>query len=74
MHQIYFLARIYPFWAVPLLMVCWHLGKHFRRRRSRLQYSFLALILILGVSVISWFVFRGDMYSDSWIRAAFTDQ
>lgn len=68
MHTLYVLARIYPWWAIPLVVVLGELGFFFRRRRSKKQRIFWigALALILGL--ILWFYYRGDLNSDQWVR------
>jgi hypothetical protein len=68
MHHVYFLARIYPYWALPLAFVMGQLGLHFRRRKFKVQYSFWGMLVLLIVSSLIWIVFRGDLNADQWVR------
>lgn len=68
MHQIFLLARVYPYWAIPLALVLGQLGIFFRRRKSRFQYTFWMLIAILMISSLAWLVMRGDRNADEWVR------
>ncbi|MBI4924390.1 MAG: hypothetical protein HY843_00580 [Bdellovibrio sp.] len=71
MHILFAAARFFPFWGFMFALIFFELGRFFRRKDSKLQYScFLAAIVFLGF-VGSWFYFRGDMHSDNWIRFFF---
>ena len=69
MRFIYLLARTFPYWALAVAVVLFQLAVFFRRRQSKLQYSLGGIIGFLILGTIAWFVFRGDLYSDHWIRA-----
>lgn len=68
MNFVYLMARIYPYWALALAMVLFQLAIFFRRRQSPVQYSLLGGIALLGLGILAWFYFRGDLYSDDWVR------
>jgi hypothetical protein len=68
MSFVYLLARIYPYWALALGMVLFQLAVFFRRRQSSVQYSLLGAIGFLGLGILAWFYFRGDLHSDDWVR------
>jgi hypothetical protein len=68
MHHVYFLARIFPFWALPLAFVLGQLGLHFRRRKFGVQYSFWGMVAILVIASIAWIGFRGDINAENWVR------
>jgi TctA family transporter len=71
MHFIFLLARIYPFWALPMAIVLAQLAIFFRRRESGLQYSSMAGVVLLTAGIFAWFFFRGDIHSDDWVRTIF---
>jgi hypothetical protein len=68
MSFIFLLARIYPYWALALCMVLFQLFVFFRRRKASFQYTLAGLIALLGAGIVAWFVFRGDIHSDEWVR------
>lgn len=47
MHLIYFLADIFPFWAIPFALILFEAGRSFRRRGRTPQ----AIVLII-VSIV----------------------
>ncbi|MBN22272.1 MAG: hypothetical protein CL678_13405 [Bdellovibrionaceae bacterium] len=69
MHYIFSLARIFPFWALPLAFVLAELGVYFRRRNSSSQFVCWGMVAFLGILTICWFIFRGDLNSDYWIKS-----
>lgn len=71
MHQVFFLARIYPYWALPLCLVLGQLTGLCRRRRYRARYLLGIALVVLLLSCGAWIYFRGDLHSDDWVRAAF---
>lgn len=71
MHQIFFLARIFPYWALPLCLVLGQLAALSRRRRYRSRYPLALAMALLIASCAAWIFFRGDLYSDDWVRAIF---
>lgn len=71
MHAIYFLVRIYPYWAFALALALLQLAIYFRRRKKNIQYSFWAIIIYLLASSVTWIVLRGDLHSDQWVKSVF---
>jgi hypothetical protein len=69
MHTLFVLAKVYPYWAIPLALVVGELGIFFRRRRSKKQRICWAGVGILLLGLILWFYFRGDLNSDRWIQS-----
>jgi MFS superfamily sulfate permease-like transporter len=67
-HLLFLAVRTFPFWGVPLILVLVQLFAHFMRTRSPLRFPSGAAIGILGVSVVAWAVFRGDLHADDWVR------
>lgn len=68
MHTIYAIARFYPFWAIPLAVIIFQIGVHFRRRARPAQWTCFAMVGVLILTGIAWLVYRGDMNSDRWVR------
>ena len=68
MRYVFLLARLYPYWAIALIMVSWQLGAFFRRRSSPYQNLCWVSIVFLSLGFLGWFFFRGDLYSDAWLR------
>lgn len=68
MHLLFLAARIYPFWAVPMVWISAQLAIYFYRRPSRLTYLFWLLVLGFMSSIGGWLYYRGDLHSDDWIR------
>ena len=69
MRFIYLLARTYPYWALAMAAVLFQLAIFFRRRQSNVQYTLGGIIGFLILGTVVWFAFRGDLYSDHWVRA-----
>ena len=69
MHAIYFIARLYPFIVIPLVVIFIELGFFLRRQRSSVQHVCWLLSLFCVSSAVLWIVFRGDLNSDQWVRA-----
>jgi hypothetical protein len=72
MHFIFLLARIYPYWALPLAVLFYQLAIYFRRKNSGLQWVFFGAIAFCAVTTGLWIVFRGDLRSDIWVRSLFS--
>lgn len=68
MHFIFLLARVYPYWALALVMILVQLAIFFRRRESSVQWTCLGCAAFLVGGILAWFIFRGDLHSDDWIR------
>lgn len=73
MHFVFLLARIYPYWAIPLVAVLAQIAIFFRRRRHALLYSVVGLMGLLFLGLLAWAFFRGDLHSDEWVRALLGD-
>lgn len=71
MRAVYLIARLYPYWALPVAFLIAEMGRHFRRKGQDYQYycwfwsGFLVFLIFL------WIGFRGDLHSDDWVRAVF---
>lgn len=72
MHFIYLLGRIYPFWALPLIVIAVEVGIFFKRKKSKIQYYFWAAVFSLSLGILIWLLLRGDRYSDRWIHSLFS--
>lgn len=68
MHLLFLLARIYPYWALALIIVLLQLAIFFRRRKSPNQYTLGFVAGLLGIGIVAWFALRGDLHSDEWVR------
>ena len=68
MHVIFLLARVYPYWALAVSIVLLQIAVFYRRRDNKLQWTFVGIAGGLMLGVLAWFVFRGDIHSDSWVR------
>jgi multidrug transporter EmrE-like cation transporter len=71
MHVIFAIARFFPYIALAFCFAFYELGRHLRRKSNQFQYSCWAAIVLLAILSASWFVFRGDLHSDEWIRYLF---
>ena len=69
MHVIYAIARLVPYWALPLAFVIAEVGRYFRRRGSSKQWTCFAIAALLGILTLLWIGFRGDLHSDAWVRS-----
>ena len=69
MHVYFSIARFYPYWAVPVALVIGEMAVFFRRRESGLQWPLFGLGGLILFIAILWFVFRGDIHSDDWLKA-----
>jgi hypothetical protein len=72
MHWIFAAVRFFPYAALPLVLIFYELGMHFRRRGMRKGFLFAwaiagFFVLLTGV----WFAFRGEIHSDAWVRSFF---
>jgi len=68
MHSVFAAARFFPWWALPSGFVLVEMGVYFRRRKSNVQFHFFAVASALIILSLCWFVFRGDLHSDAWVR------
>jgi hypothetical protein len=69
MHVIYALVRLYPWWALPLILILGELGWYFHRKAARPQYYCWGLAGLLLILTVLWFAYRGDLYSDRWVKS-----
>lgn len=67
MHFLYTLGRLYPYWALPIILILGEVGIFFKRKGSRVEYYFWISASILSLGVIAWLIFRGDVNSDKWV-------
>lgn len=75
MYVVYWIIRFYPYWSLPLGLVIFELGNYFIRRSLRgpaktMGWSFRGIGVLMGIGIIFWFIFRGDLNSDAWVRGA----
>lgn len=64
----YFLSRIFPFWALPTAYLLAEIGRHYRRRRSDMQYTLFSGAGALVLLSVLWVIFGGYKYSDQWVK------
>ncbi|MGK5084301.1 hypothetical protein WDW37_13475 [Bdellovibrionota bacterium FG-1] len=69
-HFLFVLAKVFPYLAAGVIIVLAQVWSFYRRRGSKLQYPVFAFAAFLGLLIILWAVFRGDMNSDRWMREA----
>jgi hypothetical protein len=69
MRFVYVLARLYPYLAVAFIIALTQLGIYFRRKRMNAQWYCWGVSAILGIGIIAWFVMRGDLNTDEWLRS-----
>ncbi len=73
MFLIYLLARLYPYWAVPIAVVFVEMGMYYRRKKNKnMQAAAWFISAYLVFSSLIWVLFRGDQNSDIWIRRFFS--
>jgi hypothetical protein len=68
MHLIFLLARVYPYWALAVAILMLQVAIFYRRRKDKLQWTFVGVAGCLMLGILAWFIFRGDLYSDNWVR------
>ena len=71
MRYFFLLIRIYPYWALPCILVFVELAIFYRRRASRNQLYFWALSLMLLGLLCLWVLYRGDLYAERWISVIY---
>jgi hypothetical protein len=68
MSYFYLAVRIYPVWALPMVIALFELGIYYRRFKSNKQFVFWGLsVLLVGLAIL-WAYYRGDIYSDRWVN------
>lgn len=68
MHFLFLAVRFYPWWAIPTAVIIAQLGGHFVRTGSKLRFPCFGIAGAIGMSVVLWAIFRGDLNSDHWVR------
>jgi hypothetical protein len=73
MRPIYLIVRFYPFWALPVALILGELGRHFGRRAGIKKWKWIcwAGSVFLLTLIVLWFIGRGDLNSDRWVRQLF---
>ncbi len=69
MHNVFMLMRYLPFWAIGLAIAFLQAGVYLRRRESRAQWGCFAFAGILILVAGGWLFYRGDRFSDRWVRS-----
>jgi K+ transporter len=67
MHFLYFLVRIYPYWAIPCIILSLEMAVFYNRRKKRIQASFWSICAGLTLFLAIWIWNRGDLYAERWI-------
>ena len=68
MRWLYVLARFYPFWALPTAFILGEFGMFFFRRGQSRYRFFFGMVGFLLVTTVLWFILRGDLNSDNWVK------
>lgn len=68
MRLLFIAGRLYPFLALSLCVGLIPLGVYFQRRKSPFAKFCWMMVLFLIAGFVAWFMYRGDLYSDRWIR------
>ena len=69
MHSVFTIFRFYPYWALPVALIFAELARHFHRRGKFAKWYCLGMVGLLFALTIVWFVYRGDLNSDAWVRS-----
>ena len=60
MYTLFFFARFYPFWGLPVAFVFFEVGMFFYHRRQRRWYAYsFAMSFVLVILAILWIIFEG---------------
>lgn len=69
MYTILFLARHFPFWALPVALLCFEMGYYYYRKRERFLFvSCFFLAASLFLTSVFWVVFEGYWRAGPWIK------
>jgi putative effector of murein hydrolase len=71
MEYVFLMARLFPYWMIPLSISIFEVGLNLKRRKNRfflLPWSTCVMMILL---VILWIFFRGDLNSDTWVKEIF---
>lgn len=71
MRLLYLFARLFPFFGICGAVVFFEAGRHFRRRGQDYQYYCWFWVVVLTVLTLVWFLMRGDLHSDRWVKLIF---
>jgi hypothetical protein len=60
MTAVYFLLNYYPFWALPMVVICGELAYYYFNRHARGKFALMILVCLFftGTS-IAWFLYDG---------------
>jgi hypothetical protein len=58
-HDIYFLARHTPFWAVPLVVLGAEFGYMFWLKKKKKSAYFCAMLILIGALSTSFYIWAG---------------
>jgi hypothetical protein len=70
---LFILGRAFPYWSIPTLLAFFQFGVFFRRRNEKPQYFCWFMVAALLYMTLYWFIARGDIHSDQWIREWLAD-
>ena len=70
MHWIHSMVRLVPFWALSLGLLLGEIGwlMHKKHTNKRLKKFFWLISFFLLALTVAWFVGRGDINADKWVR------
>lgn len=74
MSLIHALVRLFPYWAFPMALVFGEVAWTLRKKRASFSWQLFcwgAALVLVGLTV-AWFAYRGDLYSDKWVRSVFS--
>ena len=69
MRLIYLAARLYPYWALALIIAFFQIGLYHRRLGKPAQWVSWGAVGVLALGMLLWFGFRGDKNTDLWLRS-----
>lgn len=67
-HWVHSIVRMFPYWAIPVMIFSLEMCRYFHRRLSPFKWFFGFVSVVLALLVGVWFAFRGDLHSDEWVR------
>jgi hypothetical protein len=69
MSFLFSIVRFFPYWALPFVLVLCETALFAKRRnRRKLMYGCAFFIFVFVVAVGSWFLYRGDLNSNDWVK------
>ncbi len=73
MNLIHALARLVPYWALPLALVFGEIAWTMRRKKSSTgaEFGCWGVAGFLVLLALGWIVMRGDKNSDEWVKGLF---